>query len=352
MGSADNEARHTKLNEVRLLFVLLVRVIFPRVQSDAIAPRSPTTSPVTNETAAIRPPGQQTPVVSNRTSSPLVRAFKEGIALGNRTGHELGEIVGFGRGVAVGEVVGKSEAEREFALTEWKTAHLRGIFIGGISFTFLACCLACCCPCFCAAVDPNWNGPYVHVYESSSREPLEAAGKLISVFPPRRCVTHAHGADAPQMTKLRLLTVLFVCAILPYAAQAAIRPTVPSPGANRADVVANTTALPPSEGVLLRTFREGYEQGRADGAERGFDQGYKQGHEQGNKTGHEAGWSKGYDLGYGLGKSSGYSGGQLDAYFSVLVFVFVVVVVVFLVWAVRECCGKEIGRACFKGSRS
>ncbi|KAI6233515.1 hypothetical protein M3Y99_00900600 [Aphelenchoides fujianensis] len=149
------------------------------------------------------------------------------------------------------------------------------------------------------------------------------------------------------MSKLRLMFVLFVCAVLPYVAPAAIRSTVPPPVA-----ASNTTALPPGEGVLLRTLREGYEQGRTDGTERGFDRGFKQGHEQGNKTGHEAGWSKGFDLGYGLGKSSGYSHGRLDAYWNVIVFVFVAFVVVFLVWAVRECCGKEIGQACIKGSRS
>ncbi|KAI6229827.1 hypothetical protein M3Y99_01130500 [Aphelenchoides fujianensis] len=175
------------MTEIRLLSVLLACAFLPLVAHAVPLPRSSTTPPATNETAAKLPLANETAVVSNGTSSPLVRAFKEGFALGNRTGHERGESAGFGRGVAVGEVVGKGEAEREFALTEWKTAHLVWIFIAGSSFTLFLCCLCCCyscCPCFCAAMDPNWNGPYMHVYQSSSPEPLEEAGKHMMVYPP------------------------------------------------------------------------------------------------------------------------------------------------------------------------
>ncbi|KAI6220051.1 hypothetical protein M3Y99_01623100 [Aphelenchoides fujianensis] len=182
---------------MRLMLVLFLCAMLPLVIHAVPLPRSPTTPPATNGTAANLPLANGTAAASNGTSSPLVQAFKEGFALGNRTGHELGETAGFGRGVAVGEVVGKGEAERQFALTEWKTAHLVGIFVAGISFTIFACCLACCyccCPCFCAAMDPNFNGPYMQVYLSSSPEPLKEAGKFISVFPPppRRCAKHAH----------------------------------------------------------------------------------------------------------------------------------------------------------------
>ncbi|KAI6238869.1 hypothetical protein M3Y99_00644500 [Aphelenchoides fujianensis] len=148
------------------------------------------------------------------------------------------------------------------------------------------------------------------------------------------------------MTKLRLLIVLFVCAVLPYAAPAVVRPTVPLPAANQTAAVSNSTALPPVVTELLNVYRQGFQEGTDFGTQRGFDQGYKQGHEQGNKTGHTAGWSEGFDFGYDLGKSSGYSRGQLDAYWNVFGFVFFEIGILITLCVLCKCCGKKIGQDC------
>ncbi|KAI6224508.1 hypothetical protein M3Y99_01392000 [Aphelenchoides fujianensis] len=72
------------------------------------------------------------------------------------------------------------------------------------------------------------------------------------------------------MTKMRLMLVLFVCAIVPLAVQtAAIRPAANETAANTtvkyetAVLFSDTSAMPP-------VYREGFEAGRKEGFDLGF----------------------------------------------------------------------------------
>ncbi|KAI6233235.1 hypothetical protein M3Y99_00935300 [Aphelenchoides fujianensis] len=140
------------------------------------------------------------------------------------------------------------------------------------------------------------------------------------------------------MTEMRLLAVLFVCAVLPLVAHSAIHAPAGLPPVDEAAVAANTTA-PPSESELDRAYRQGFEAGRKQGADDRLDEtflksymdGMRQGFQWGNQTGYANGWLKGFDVGEMFGKTANkVEGNERAASDAAPVLIFLIVLMLFV----------------------
>ncbi|KAI6224484.1 hypothetical protein M3Y99_01389200 [Aphelenchoides fujianensis] len=148
------------------------------------------------------------------------------------------------------------------------------------------------------------------------------------------------------MTEMRLLAVLFVCAVLPLAAHSAIHATAGLP-----PVAANTTA-PPSELAVDNAYWQGFQDGRKLGVAKGFADGLKQGSalqanltgyangmrqgiEWGNVTGYTTGFLEGFKLGKDFGKIAGERAANEAT--SMLIFVMVFTILVACCIGIYKC---------------